>query len=51
MTTIRLAGISGSLRKDSNNTAILKTLQERLPAEIELSLDRKSTRLNSNHVD
>ena len=38
MTTIRLAGISGSLRKDSNNTAILKTLQERLPAEIELSL-------------
>ena len=38
MTTIRLAGISGSLRKGSHNTAILRTLQERLPADVELQL-------------
>ena len=38
MTTIRLAGISGSLRKASTNTAILRTLQECLPADVELSL-------------
>lgn len=38
MRQLKLAGISGSLRKNSNNTAILRTLQERLPAGIELSL-------------
>ena len=38
MRQLKLAGISGSLRKNSNNTAILRTLQERLPADIELSL-------------
>jgi len=38
MRQLRLAGISGSLRKNSNNTAILRTLQERLPEAIELSL-------------
>ena len=38
MTTIRLAGISGSLRKGSQNTAILRTLQERLPEGIEMTL-------------
>ena len=38
MRQLKLAGISGSLRRNSNNTAILRTLQERLPADIELSL-------------
>jgi chromate reductase len=38
MTKVRLAGISGSLRRNSNNTAILQTLQERLEADVELSL-------------
>ena len=38
MTTIRLAGISGSIRKNSQNTAILRTLQERLPEGVELTL-------------
>ena len=38
MTKIRLAGLSGSLRENSQNTAILRTLQERLPAEVELTL-------------
>ena len=38
MTKVRLAGISGSLRENSQNTAILRTLQERLPADVELSL-------------
>jgi chromate reductase len=38
MRQLKLAGISGSLRKNSNNTAILRTLKERLPADIELSL-------------
>jgi len=38
MTKVRLAGISGSLRRNSNNTAILRTLQARLPADVELSL-------------
>ena len=38
MTTIRLAGISGSIRKGSQNTAILRTLQERLSAGVELTL-------------
>ena len=38
MTTVRLAGISGSLRRHSSNTAILRTLQERLSADVELAL-------------
>ena len=38
MTKIRLAGISGSIRKDSQNTAILRTLQERLPADVEMTV-------------
>ncbi|MDQ0025013.1 chromate reductase [Variovorax paradoxus] len=38
MTTIRLAGISGSLRKASSNTAILRTLQASLPAGVEMAL-------------
>ena len=31
MRTVRLAGLSGSLRKNSHNTAVLRTLQEQLP--------------------
>ena len=38
MTKVRLVGISGSLRRNSNNTAILQTLQERLEPDVELSL-------------
>jgi len=38
MTKVRLAGISGSLRRNSNNTAILRTLQARLEPDVELSL-------------
>ena len=38
MSTIRLAGLSGSIRKASHNTAILRTLQERLPPDVRLSL-------------
>jgi chromate reductase len=38
MKKVRLAGISGSLRRNSHNTAILQTLQERLAADVELSL-------------
>jgi chromate reductase len=38
MTTIQLAGISGSIRKQSQNTAILRTLQERLPEGVEMTL-------------
>ena len=38
MTKVRLAGISGSLRKNSSNTAILQTLRERVPTDVELSL-------------
>jgi len=38
MSKVRLAGISGSLRQASCNTAILRTLQERLPDDVELSL-------------
>jgi chromate reductase, NAD(P)H dehydrogenase (quinone) len=38
MKKVQLAGISGSLRRNSLNTAILRTLQERLPADVELSL-------------
>ena len=38
MSPIRLAGLSGSIRKASHNTAILRTLQERLPQDVTLSL-------------
>ena len=38
MTTLRLAGISGSIRQHSHNTAILRTLQERMPDDVELTL-------------
>lgn len=38
MTKIRLLGLSGSLRKNSHNTAILQTLKEQLPAEVELRI-------------
>lgn len=38
MKKVRLAGISGSLRSGSHNTAILQTLQERLADGVELSL-------------
>jgi len=38
MNTIRLAGISGSLRQASSNTAILQTLQASLPEGVELTL-------------
>src|SRR5215207_2108220 len=38
MKKVRLAGISGSLRGSSHNTAILQTLQVRLAADVELSL-------------
>lgn len=37
-TSIRLVGISGSLRKASANTAVLRTLQQSLPQDIELAL-------------
>ena len=36
--TIRLAGISGSLRKASKNTGILRALAERLPEGVDLRL-------------
>jgi chromate reductase len=38
MKTIRLAGISGSLRQASSNTAILRTLQASLPPGVEMTL-------------
>jgi chromate reductase, NAD(P)H dehydrogenase (quinone) len=38
MNTIHLIGISGSLRQASSNTAVLRTLQETLPAGVELTL-------------
>lgn len=38
MKKVRLVGISGSVRKASHNTAILRTLQERLPQDVELEL-------------
>lgn len=38
MTKLRLAGISGSIRKNSQNTAILRTLQARLPEGVEMTL-------------
>ena len=36
--SIRLAGISGSLRRASKNTGILRALAERLPAGVEMAL-------------
>ncbi|VTU30988.1 NADPH azoreductase [Variovorax sp. SRS16] len=38
MNKFRLAGISGSLRQGSSNTAILRTLQASLPPEVEMTL-------------
>lgn len=38
MNTIHLIGISGSLRQASSNTAVLRTLQEKLPANVVLTL-------------
>uniref|UniRef100_UPI003ECF3B28 NADPH-dependent FMN reductase n=1 Tax=unclassified Variovorax TaxID=663243 RepID=UPI003ECF3B28 len=38
MNTIRLAGISGSLRQASSNTSILRTLQASLPSGVEMTL-------------
>ncbi|HKX44278.1 MAG TPA: NAD(P)H-dependent oxidoreductase [Burkholderiaceae bacterium] len=38
MSKLRLAGISGSIRKNSQNTAILRTLQQRLPDDVEMAL-------------
>ncbi|HSW04491.1 NADPH-dependent FMN reductase [Aquabacterium sp.] len=38
MRQLKLAGLSGSLRRNSHNTAILRTLQERLANDIALSL-------------
>ncbi len=36
--TTRLLGISGSLRRDSHTTAVLRTLAQALPADVELTL-------------
>jgi chromate reductase len=38
MNTIRLAGISGSLRQASSNKSILRTLQASLPSGVEMTL-------------
>ena len=38
MNTIRLIGISGSLRQASSNTAVLRTLQESMPAGVEMEI-------------
>jgi chromate reductase len=38
MSDLRLLGISGSLRRESNNTALLRTLQDSIPADIEMSV-------------
>ncbi|MFB9127615.1 NADPH-dependent FMN reductase [Paraburkholderia dipogonis] len=38
MSDLRLLGLSGSLRRESNNTALLRTLQDSMPADIELSV-------------
>ena len=38
MDTIRLVGISGSLRQASSNTAVLRTLQDSAPAGVELTI-------------
>lgn len=38
MSDLRLLGVSGSLRRESNNTALLRTLQDSMPADIEMSV-------------
>lgn len=38
MKTIKLIGISGSLRAASSNTAVLRTLQESMPAGVEMTI-------------
>lgn len=38
MNTIRLAGISGSLRQASSNSSVLRALRERMPARVEMTL-------------
>lgn len=38
MSDLRLLGVSGSLRRESNNTALLRTLQNSMPADIEMSV-------------
>lgn len=38
MGVIKIAAISGSLRAASNNTAVLRTLQDAMPAEVEVNL-------------
>lgn len=38
MKPIRLIGISGSLRQASSNTAVLRSLQEAMPAGVEMTL-------------
>lgn len=37
-TSVRLLGISGSLRHDSLNTALLRSAQDLLPADVELTI-------------
>jgi chromate reductase len=38
MSDLRLLGVSGSLRRESNNTALLRTLQESMQADVEMSI-------------
>lgn len=38
MSDLRLLGVSGSLRRASNNTALLRTLQDSMSANIEMSV-------------
>lgn len=38
MSDLRLLGISGSLCRESNNTALLRTLQDSMPAGVEMSV-------------
>ncbi|WP_328821421.1 NADPH-dependent FMN reductase [Paraburkholderia nemoris] len=38
MSDLRLLGVSGSLRRESNNTALLRTLQDSMPTDIEMSV-------------
>ncbi|SOE47961.1 NAD(P)H-dependent FMN reductase [Burkholderia sp. OK233] len=38
MPDLRLLGVSGSLRRESNNTALLRTLQDSMPAGVEMSV-------------
>jgi chromate reductase len=34
----RVLGISGGIRRESNNTAVLRTLKDKLAGEVELSI-------------